>query len=123
MQKLLGQTNEAFLREDIFYPNLILTGHCLGAQPTIRQGSRQQEIISRLLDVLTKTLYWLTQKQIVEALAKIGEAEVNSHLSGLLSKQQLDRDGRESIAAALGTLGDCSVIPHLLPYSLISSLT
>lgn len=114
LRKLLGQDEEAPLREDIFYTNLILAGRCLAAWPTVRQASLRGEIIARLFDMLTETHYSLTQEQIAEVLAEIGGTEVNRRLLGILADDQLEQRKGQIIANALGERGEYSLAPALL---------
>jgi GTPase SAR1 family protein len=115
LQQLLGLTQQDVLQDDLFQTNLILTGRCLAAYPTVRQASLRGEVISRLFQALKTSPYSLTQKQAAETLAEIGSATVNEQLLSLLADEQIATGVRSSIAEALVQLGERSVIPQLVP--------
>ncbi len=114
LQKLLGQSKEAPLRDDIFQTNLVLAGHCLAARPTVRQASLREEVVSRLFMALKQPTYSLMSEHIADALSEIGGEKVNAHLLELLADPAVDPNVRVSIATALGALGDRSVASELL---------
>jgi len=114
LERLLGQGNDTALREDIFWTNLILAGHCLATRPTILHTSLRNDIVTRLFQALLQSPYYLAQKRLAEVLAEIGGTETNTHLLRLLADEQRDSSVRWRIAEALGTLGERSVVPDLL---------
>ncbi len=115
LQQLLGLTPTNPLQDDLFHSNLILAGHCLAtAYPTVRQTPLGKEVITRLFQVLKTTRYSLTQAQVAETLAEIGDQIVNAQLVQLLSDEQLDLPVRQRIAEVLGQIGERSTVPQLV---------
>src|SRR6266568_5042802 len=115
LQQLLGLTPTNPLQDDLFHTNLILAGHCLAAaDPPVRHNAISQEVVTRLFQVLKTTPYALTQAQVAETLAEIGDTTVHAQLVGLLSDEQLDWSVRQRIADALGRLGERSIVPQLV---------
>ncbi len=115
LQQLLGLTQTNPLQDDLFHTNLILAGHCLAAaEPPVRHNAISQEVVTRLFQVLKTTPYALTQAQVAETLAEIGDTTVHAQLVGLLSDEQLDWSVRQRIADALGRLGERSIVPQLV---------
>ncbi len=114
-QHLLGLTPTHLLQDDLFHTNLILAGHCLAAaDPPFRHNALSQEVVTRLFQVLKTTRYALTQTQVAETLAEIGDTTVYAQLAQLLSDEQLDWQLRERIAEALGQLGERPIAPQLV---------
>jgi HEAT repeat protein len=102
------------LRDDLFHTNLMLAGHCLAAaDPTVRHHALSQEVVTRLFQVLQTTRYALTQAQVAETLAGIGETTVTVQLAQLSSDEQLDSRVRQRIAAALGQSGERAIVLQL----------
>ena len=115
LQQLLGLTPTNPLQDDLFHTNLILAGHCLAAaDPPVRHNAISQEVVTRLFQVLKTTPYALTQAQVAETLAEIGDTTVHAQLVGLLSDGQLDWSVRQRIVDALGRLGERSIVPQLV---------
>jgi len=115
LQQLPGLTPTNLLQDDLFHSNLILAGHCLAAaDPPFRHNAISQEVITRLFQVLKTTRFALTQTQVAETLAEIGDTTVYAQLVRLLSDEQLDWQLRERVAEALGQLGERSIAPQLV---------
>src|SRR6266700_3611991 len=115
LQQLLGLTPTNPLQDDLFHTNLILAGHCLAAaEPPVRHNAISQEVVTRLFQVLKTKRYSLTQAQVAETLAEIGDTTVHAQLVQLLSDEQLDWLVRQRIADALGRLGERSIVPQLV---------
>jgi hypothetical protein len=114
LHQLLVYDNNGYLKDDIFYSDLLLVGQCLAARPTIHDVSLWEKVITELFEALVVSIYSLTQENIAGALAAIGGQEINTRLLRLLSDEQVDTKLRQRIADALGNLGDRSVVPELL---------
>jgi HEAT repeat protein len=116
LQQLLGLTPTHLLQDDLFHTNLILAGRCLAAaDPIVRHTALSQEVVTRLFQVLKTTRYALTQAQVAETLAEMGETTINTQLVQLLSDEQLDPSVRQRIAEALGRLGERPIVLQLVP--------
>ncbi len=114
LQHVLGLTPTHLLRDDLFHTNLILAGRCLAAaDPTVRHIPLSEEIVTRLFQVLKTTRYALTQTQVAETLAGIGEATVIVQLAQLSCDEQLDSRMRQRIAAALWQSGERATVLRL----------
>jgi len=115
LQQLLGLTPTHLQQDDLFHTNLILAGRCLAAaDPTVRHHALSQEVVTRLFQVLKTTRYALTQTQVAETLAEMGETAVYTQLVQLLSDEQLDWRLRERVAEVFGQLGERSTVPQLV---------
>jgi HEAT repeat protein len=114
VQHLLGLAPTHPLRDDLFHTNLILAGHCLAAaDPTVRHIPLAEEVVTRLFQVLKTTRYALTQAQVAETLAGMGETTVHVQLAQMSSDEQLDSQVRQRIAAALWQSGARAIVLQL----------
>ncbi len=114
LEHVLGLTPTHPLRDDLFHTNLILAGRCLAAaDPTVRHIPLSEEVVTRLFQVLKTTRYALTQTQVAETLAGIGEATVIVQLAQLSCDEQLDSGMRQRIAAALWQSGERAIVIRL----------
>src|SRR5207253_1151321 len=75
----------------------------------------KNQIVEQLFQLVTnKDDYYLNRKRGVKQLAALKEKETSALLERYLTASTLDNDVRESIADAIGELGDPSALPQLL---------
>jgi len=88
--------------DTLFHTYLLLVGRCQAAHPT--KTKRQEEISSRLFELLHTTSYSLTRQQTAEVLAELGISykDENEQLMEMVIDEQLDICVRTSIVDALG---------------------
>jgi HEAT repeats len=114
LQKLLAQENSHLLWKDVFHTSLLWSGSCIAARLRIKQTALREEVIDRLFELLRKTPFSLTKRQVVDILEEIPGDEVRTKLLAILKDKQDAPAVREQAAWALGKLGERKILPYLL---------
>jgi HEAT repeat protein len=107
------------LEDDIFETNVMLAGRCLAANAGMDQevAPLQQQIVTRLFEIMEGTSYAANKKRAAAVLAELGrtDEEINTRLLQLLAETIIPGGIRSDIAIALGTYGERSLVTRLLP--------
>lgn len=91
LQKLLKKYEEIPIKQRIFHKYLILAGRYMAACSFIKETDIQEEIITRLFELLVRTPFSLMRQQIINILAEINRPEANLRLIDFLFDRKIDK--------------------------------
>jgi GTPase SAR1 family protein len=115
LRRLLANEKRQILWKDVFHTHLLWAGRCLVAKPRIVQTSLREEVIDQLFDLLGKTPFSLTRKQVTSILLEIGGNEVRTRALAVLKDKQYNPNTRvQAIPILVRLPKEQTIIPDLL---------